>query len=255
MLNPVLKAIIIEDEPKAAQLLELMLIAVDPSTVVVDICYDLPSGVRSIKKLKPDIIFLDIEMPGYSGLRLLEFFDKDEVNFGIVFTTAFNNYAIKAFELSAIDYLLKPLQEDKLLESINKFRKRNVLSQPQQIAALKHNLQSTENRKIAIPVANGLEIIKVHDLVYFEAEGSYTKIHIRQQQPILVSKKLKYFEDLLLEDPMFIRCHRSYMVNLQSIKKFVKSDGGNLILEDGKVLPISVEKVEEIVTALNQLSH
>jgi two-component system LytT family response regulator len=255
MLNPVLKAIIIEDEPKAAQLLELMLIAVDPNTVVVDICYDLPSGVRSIKKLKPDIVFLDIEMPGYSGLRLLEFFDKDEVNFGIVFTTAFNNYAIKAFELSAIDYLLKPLQEDKLLESINKFRKRNAVSQTQQIAALKQNLQSTENRKIAIPVANGLEIIKLHDLVYFEAEGSYTKIHIRQQQALLVSKKLKYFEDLLGDDPMFIRCHRSYMVNLQSIKKFVKSDGGNLILEDGRTLPISIEKVEEIVAALNKLSH
>lgn len=254
MVLPVLKAIIIEDEPKAAQLLELMLIAVDPQTVVADICYDLPSGVRSIKKLKPDIIFLDIEMPSYSGLRLLEFFDKDEVNFGIIFTTAFNNYAIKAFELSAVDYLLKPLQEDKLLEAINKFRKRSASSQSQQIAALKQNLQSTENRKMAIPVANGLEIVKVHDLVYFEAEGSYTKIHIKHQQPILVSKKLKYFEDLLTEDPMFIRCHRSYIVNLQSIKKFVKSDGGTLILEDGKTLPISLDKVDEIVTALNKLS-
>ncbi len=248
-----IRAIIIEDEGKAAQLLELMLTNIDPSVVVVEKCKDLPSGVRSIKKNQPDIVFLDIEMPGYSGLQLLEFFNEDEIAFSIVFTTAFNDYAIKAFELSAIDYLLKPLQEDKLQHALDKHKKIKSSTNAKNIALLKHNLQSNLSRKIAIPVANGLEIVKVEDLNYFQAEGSYTKIFTRGKTPILVSKKLKYFEDLLEEDTSFIRCHRSYMVNIHSIKKYVKSDGGTLIIEDGAEIPISVDKTEEILKLLNNL--
>lgn len=248
-----IKAIIIEDEGKAAQLLELMLTNIDPNIVVVEKCKDLPSGVRSIKKNRPDMVFLDIEMPGYSGLQLLEFFNEDEIDFSIVFTTAFNDYAVKAFELSAIDYLLKPLQEDKLQHAIEKYKKIKLGSSAKNIALLKHNLQTNLSRKIAIPVANGLEIIKLEDLNYFQAEGSYTKIFTRGKPPILVSKKLKYFEDLLEEDSSFIRCHRSYMVNIHSIKKYVKSDGGALIIEDGAEIPISVDKTEEILKLLNNL--
>ncbi|MFY7651837.1 MAG: LytR/AlgR family response regulator transcription factor [Chitinophagaceae bacterium] len=247
-----IKAIIIEDEQKAAQLLELMLTNIDNTVMVIDKCKDLPTGVKSIKKNNPDIVFLDIEMPGYSGLQLLEFFNEEEVNFSIVFTTAFNDYAIKAFELSAIDYLLKPLQEDKLQNALEKFKRLKNHHSAKNLSVLKNNLNNNLSRKIAIPVANGLEIVKLQDLNYFQAEGSYTKIFLRNQTPILVSKKLKYFEDLLEEDPSFIRCHRSYIVNIHSIKKYVKSDGGMLVIEDGSELPISVDKTEEILTLLSK---
>jgi two-component system LytT family response regulator len=247
-----IKAIIIEDEQKAAQLLELMLTNIDSSVIIIDKCKDLPTGVKSIKKNNPDIVFLDIEMPGYSGLQLLDFFNEDEVNFSIVFTTAFNDYAIKAFELSAIDYLLKPLQEDKLQGALEKFKRLKNHHSSKNLSVLKNNLNNNLSRKIAIPVANGLEIVKLQDLNYFQAEGSYTKIFLRSQTPILVSKKLKYFEDLLEEDSSFIRCHRSYIVNIHSIKKYVKSDGGMLVIEDGSELPISVDKTEEILTLLSK---
>lgn len=248
-----IKALIIEDEQKAAEMLGIMLQRNQQDVEVVDKCSDLPSGVRSIRKYKPDLVFLDIEMPGYSGLQLLEFFNEDEIDFNIIFTTAFNDYAIKAFELSAIDYLLKPIQIDKLNASVDKFRRRQQkdIASLEKLKMLQQNLNGTL-RRIAVPVSSGVEIINLDDILYLQAEGSYTRIHLANEQPLTLSRNLKHFEDQLADDHHFFRSHRSFIVNTAYVKKVLKSDGGTLQLNNGASLPITPDRIEDLIGLISQ---
>jgi len=244
------KALIIEDEKKAADLLEKMLWECDPAIEIVQKCNDLPTGVRNIKKFHPDIVFLDIELPVYSGLQLLDFFNEDEIDFDIIFTTASNQHAIHAFEMSAIDYLLKPLQEEKLKHAIQKFRQQ-VSAWPKNIPILKQHLQGDEIKKIVVPVLNGYDFLSLSDIYCLKAEGSYTKIFLRNKESLLVSKNLKYFEDILSPSVHFIRTHRSYIANIRFAKKITRSDGWFLILQDETEIPIIAEKIDEILKIVN----
>ena len=246
-----IKAIIIEDETRAADMLQIMLQKNQPDVQVMDKCNDLPSGVRSIHKHQPDIVFLDIEMPGYSGLQLLEFFNEEEVQFSIIFTTAFNDYAIRAFELSAIDYILKPIQIDKLNAAIDKYKRRQQkdMVQAQKLLLLKQNL-SGNARRIVVPVSSGVEVVKLEEVVYLQADGSYTRLHLHNGQQMLISKNLRYFEELIGNDPCFYRNHRSYMVNTQFVKRVLKSDGGMIVLTDGQQLPVTSDKTDELIRLL-----
>lgn len=246
-----IKALIIEDEVKAAQLLEIMINKNNSDVDIIDKCADLPSGVRSIKKNKPDLVFLDIEMPGYNGLQLLEFFNEDEVNFEIIFTTAFNDYAIKAFQLSAIDYILKPIQIDKLNYAIEKFRKKQHkdLALFNKMQLLKSNI-SSENKRIAVPVVSGVEIIKLNDIIYLQANGSYCNIFLNDNSQLIVGKNLKYFEDLIADDKLFFRNNRSFLVNVSYIKKVLKSNGGEIILQNNASLPINTDRYDELVSLI-----
>jgi two-component system, LytTR family, response regulator len=248
-----IKALIIEDEQKAADMLATMLQRNQQDVEVLDKCNDLPSGVRSIRKFKPDLVFLDIEMPGYSGLQLLEFFNEEEVDFNIIFTTAFNDYAIRAFELSAIDYILKPIQIDKLNAAIEKFRRRKQkdLASFEKLKMLQQNLNGS-SRRIAVPVSSGIEIINLDDILYLQAEGSYTRIHLVNEQPLTLSRNLKHFEDQLSDDRNFFRNHRSYIVNTSYVKKVIKSDGGILQLNNGTSLPITPDRIDELIGLISQ---
>jgi two-component system LytT family response regulator len=245
-----IKAIIIEDEQRAASMLELMLQDLTSDIKVIDKCYDLPSGVISVKKNHPQLIFLDIEMPGYSGLQLFDFFDEDEINFDIIFTTAFNDYAIKAFEMSAVDYLLKPIQVEKLNKAVQKFLKKNN-SSFNNLSLLQKNLEINKTQKIIIQVGNSLEVLKVEEIKYFQAEGSYTKVFLKNEKHLMVSKNLRFFEDVLKSYPVFFRSHRSYIVNIYYVKKILKSDGGKIILEDGMDLPVSNEKIDQLIKVIS----
>jgi two-component system LytT family response regulator len=247
-----MKAIIIEDEQKAADLLEQMLMDISDSIEVVEKCYDLPSGVKSIKKNHPDIVFLDLELPVYSGLQLLEFFNEEEISFALIFTTASNQHAIQAFEMSAIDYILKPIQEEKLKTALQKCFKRKKISSAENISVLQQNMQSPEFKKIVVPVNNGFEIINLSDIMYFKAEGSYTNIFLSDKQSLMVSKNLKYFDDILESSYCFIRIHRSYMANIQYAKKILRNNGYFLVIDDSTQLPIINEKVEEIIKLINR---
>jgi len=246
-----IKAIIIEDEQMAADMLQIMIEKNHQDFSVLDKCNDLPSGVRSIKKHKPDIVFLDIEMPGYSGLQLLEFFNEEEINFSIIFTTAFNDYAIKAFELSAIDYILKPIQIDKLNAAIEKYRKKQQkdMAALQKLELLKQNLTGKE-RRIAVPISSGVEVLKLDEILYLQAEGSYTKVFLQNNLQLLVSKNLRYFEELIGDDKLFFRNHRSYLVNVHAVKKVLRSDGGIVILQNEMQLPITSERIDELIKLL-----
>lgn len=248
-----LTVIIIEDEQHAANLLESMLKDIDPSIQVLEKCGDLPGGVKSIKKNTPDIIFLDIELPVYSGIQLLDFFNPEEITFHIIFTTASNEYAVRAFEMSAADYLMKPIQEVKLRSAIEKILKRTVVTDGEILPVLKQNFQNDVNRKIVVPVTNGYEILNLKDICYLKAEGSYTQIFFASNANMLVSKNLKHFEFILAGLSNFIRIHRSFIVNIHFAKKILRKDGGTLFLENNNELPVADDKMQLILESLQKL--
>lgn len=243
-----IKSIIIDDEPKARVLLNAIVEQYCPKVSVEALCNDLPSGIKAIKKYKPDLIFLDIEMPGHSGLELLDFFDEEEVNFGIIFTTAYNEYALQAFKFSAIDYLLKPIQHTQLIEAIDRFSRKREQSQNQQLKALQGNLnvsKSWEDKRIVVPNGQNYKLLSPSDILMIKGEGSYSELYLQDGTRILASRNLKHFEEILFYIPYFFRTHKSYLVNLQTVIEFVKSDGGYLNIKGGLVAGISPEKVDE----------
>ena len=248
-----LRSIIIEDEQHAANLLEEMLHDIDPTIQIIEKCGDLPQGVKSIKRNMPDVVFLDIELPVYSGIQLLDFFNTEEITFHIIFTTAGNEYAVRAFEMSAVDYLMKPIQEEKLRIAIEKVSRKQTTPGIDILPVLKQNFQQGVNKKIVVPVANGFEILNLKDICYFKAEGSYTQIFFAGNTSMLVSKNLKHFEFILADVSNFIRIHRSFIANINFAKKILRTEGGILFLEDKKELPISDDKMDIILELLHKL--
>lgn len=238
-----IKAIIIDDELMARNLLKGMLEEYCPEVSVLDTCNDLPSGVKAIHKHKPDIVFLDIEMPGYSGLELLDFFNEDEINFSIIFVTAYNQYAVQAFKLSAVDYLLKPLEADELKKAVALYSKKNDLLN---YKVLKSNLTSNGSGKIALYGVSSITFVDLDEILFFEAEGSYTKVCMMEGKSIVTSKSLKHFETILQDNKDFFRCHKSFMVNINYISEYVKSSGGYLKVKQYE-LSISPDKVTPLL--------
>lgn len=246
------KALIIDDEEMARTLLQGMVAEYCNNVEVVDLCKDLPTGVKAIRKHKPDIVFLDIEMPGHSGLELLDFFDENEINFSIIFVTAYNHYAIQAFKLSAVDYLLKPIEVDDLKNAIALFEKsKNRFNE--NYSVLKENLKNTSVKKIALNTLNTTSFIETSDILFFQADGSYTKVFLKDNKTLTISKGLKNFEALFLDNPDFFRCHKSYIVNINYISNYVKSNGGYLIIDKTHEIGISFEKVEILLTKLGKI--
>ncbi len=245
-----MKAVIIDDEAKARRILEALLTEHCDEIEVVAMADDVPSGVKAINKEKPDVVFLDVEMPGYSGFQLLEFFD--QVDFEIIFTTAYSEHALKAFEVSAIDYLLKPIQIDQLTKAVKKLLNKGNQQSTEKINALKSNLKDNKISKIALPVADGFLFAKPDEILYLKAESSYTNIILSSAKTILVSKTLKEFEKLI-DHPHFMRVHRSYLVNLNHVKQFVKTDGGHLEMVNGDIVYFSKEKRDDLLQAFNTL--
>lgn len=246
----VLKAIIIDDEERARSSLKALLRDYCPAVELVDECSGVPEGVLAINRHRPQLVFLDIEMPEYSGFELLGFFR--DVDFEIVFVTAYNDYAIKAFDVSAVDYLLKPVDIDKLKAAVEKTQKKIGSHNMQaRIDLLKESYTAGQFNKIALPVAEGLLFVDTAEIVYLAADGAYTEVWLRNSSKILVSKKLKFFEDVLENRPNFFRSHRSYIVNINFIKKYNKADNA-LTLDNGKTIIISRDKKAEFE---GQLKH
>lgn len=244
------KAIIIDDEKAARTLLQAMIEKYCKDIEIVATCEDLPNGVKSIRKLKPDLVLLDIEMPGHSGLELLEFFNEDEVNFSIIFTTAYNNYAIQAFKLSAIDYLLKPIEREELIKSIERFKKHNNKND---FSILKENIQEAQPQKLALPTGSSVKFVNLSEVLFFKADGSYTHITLANGDKVMVSKPLKTYEELLENNKSFIRSHKSYIVNINHVTDLVKSEGGYLKVQNNYEVGLSPEKSEEVIELLNIL--
>lgn len=241
-----MKAIIIEDESRAQIYLKGILEMVAPKIIIAAICDDLPAGVIAIRKHKPDLVFLDIEMPKYNGLEIVNFFDEKEINFAIIFTTAYNQYAIQAFKTSAIDYLLKPIDPEELKNTLERYKiSQNSIYEKLTLAKQYLNKES----KIAIPDGNNLVMIPPSDIVYLKAENSYTQIVLNTGKKMVTSRFLKNFEESLKEHTQFFRCHKSYIINIEYIVSYSKSDGGTVLLENQIEIPVSSDKVEELLSS------
>lgn len=242
-----MKAIIIDDEARARTLLQRMLAEYCADVEVIADCGDLPSGVKAIRKMKPDVVFLDIEMPGYSGLELLDFFDENEITFSLIFVTAYNKYAIKAFKLSAVDYLLKPVEPSDLEQAMERLKKRTHKEKNGNISVLRENLKEDGLDKIAVPDANSIRFLKLDEILYFKADNTYTDIFFEDGSKLTISRTLKNIEDTLAGTPHFFRCHKSYIINTRFMTDYVKSDGGYLVIKSKHIIPLSPDKVHDLL--------
>lgn len=249
-----MKALIIDDEKKARQVLHILIEENCPKITQIFEAEDLLSGVELIKKEEPSIVFLDIEMPQHSGLEILNFIEKEVYNFEIIFTTAYSEYAIQAFQLSAIDYLLKPVRPSQVKDAVDKavsFLGNTQINK--RLSELKESLQNSNFKKIGLPNADGIKFVDFNDIISLEADGMYTKVSTLNDGTILVSKPLKFFVESLQKIKVFYRPHRSYLINLTHIKEYVKKDGGYILMGNNKAVSISKDKKEEFLTIVQNI--
>ena len=214
--------IIVDDESSARDVLENVLNTYFPSLTILEKCEDVTSAVESIKKHNPNLVFLDVQMPNYAGYEIINFFDK--IDFEIIFVTAYDNYAIKAFELSAIDYLVKPINREKLGLALSKLT--DKLENINKINDYQHLLESIKADKfdtIIIPELGNKRFVKLKDIVAVEAFGVYSIIHLADSKKITTSKTLKFIEGLFPKNNIFFRTHRSWLINLNMIENYNKS--------------------------------
>lgn len=249
-----MKAIIIDDEPKARNLLRKIVEDFCKNTSIIAEAETLPEGVKIIKNQKPDIVFLDIEMPEYNGTQIFDFFEKDEINFHIIFTTAYSDFAIQAFEMNAIDYLLKPMRPNKVKEAVQKVSEKmssqNISSQ---LSELKATFKTAMFDKIGLPVSDGILFVELKDVVLMEADGMYTKIYFKNMAGKVISKPLRFFVDALSNNSYFYRPHRSYLINIQHIKQFVRKDGNYIVMANEMIVSISKDKKDEFLEIVSSL--
>lgn len=216
-----INAIIVDDEESARNVLSNLITRFCPDIKIIDICSDVEEAVDAIKKHQPDVVFLDIEMPNYAGYELVSFFE--EVNFDIIFVTAYDQYAIKAFEISAVDYLLKPIEIDRLKDSVQKLSSRVTLKNNQEsYRALSENLKSNEVSKLVVRNNQGQSIVNTSDIIAIEAQDSYSCIYTKKEKH-LMSKNLKHFETILSKNTCFFRSHKSWLINTNKVKSYSKS--------------------------------
>ena len=250
-----INCIIIDDERKAREAFKKIIDRYfkDKLYVIAD-ANSVKDGVAAIHKFNPDIVFLDIEMPDENGLKIFEYFDK--VNFEVIFTTAFNQYAIDAIKYSALDYLLKPINFIDLKDAIKRYEvSSEVKSRNERIEVLLSNMNmgNTIKSKVALPTLSGYEMKKINEIVYCEGDQNYTKIHLIGDQQIMVSKTLKHIEELLPKE-VFFRIHKTYLVNMNYVEKYIRTDGHRVILDDGTQLDVANRRIDDFVTALTKKS-
>lgn len=249
-----MKALIIDDEKRARQVLHVLIEENCPKITQVFEAEDLLSGVELIKKEAPSIVFLDIEMPEHSGLEILNFIEKEVHNFEIIFTTAYSEYAIKAFQLSAIDYLLKPVRPSQVKDAVDKaiaFLGNSQINQ--RLIELKSSLQDSNFKKIGLPHGNGIKFVNFNDIIMMSADGMYTNVSTANDGVILVSKPLRFFVEALQKMKTFYRPHRSHLINLSYIKEYIKKDGGYIVMENDKSVSISNDKKDEFLTIVQNI--
>lgn len=216
-----LKAIIIDDEESARNVLSNLLANFCPTVDVIATCNNVTDGVEKINLHQPDVVFLDIEMPNYAGYELVSFFE--EVNFEIIFVTAYDQYAVKAFEISAVDYLLKPVEIKRLKESVSRLTGKINLANNTNYKTLTENLKDDAVSKLIVRQNGAQEVIATKNIIAIEAQEAYSNIHTTSGS-YLMSKNLKHFEYILENDSNFFRSHKSWIINLSHLLNFSKTN-------------------------------
>lgn len=249
-----IKSVIIDDSAQARKLLRLMLLELVPNIKCAGEAENVDEGLKLIEREQPDAVFLDIEMPGKTGLQLAEILLERNFKGNIVFTTAYNSHAIRAFRLSATDYLLKPIQEKQLSEAVAKLRsKKEQMNNFVKLQALACNLEKNQTKVLCLPLQEGNEYLPLEEIIYLEADGSYVRVNCLNGRNRLVSKNLKYFENALEQVPQFLRTHRSFIINMSYIAFHSRAEG-NLYLKNDVKIPISRERKQKVITILSGLS-
>lgn len=247
------RSIIIDDEASAREGLKLVLEKFCPDIEILASCSTPDDGLKSILSLKPDLVFLDVQMPHKSGFNLLE--ELGEFHFEVIFVTAFDRYAIKAIKFSALDYLLKPIDIDDLQKAVQKAKERIEQNSSRNsyvslLKNIKHPSQAIE--KLAIPSFDGVLFEPVDNIIYCEADRNYTSLTMKDNRKIIVSKTLKDFENML-SDSGFFRIHHAYLINMKHVKKYIKGDGGYVILEGDHHLDVSKRKKDAFMQMLHKI--
>ena len=244
-----IRAIVIDDEIHCRKTLGMLLKEYCPDVQVIDQCNDAESGLAAIQRLRPDLVFLDIEMPNMNGFQMLE--KIQEITFEIIFTTSYDQYAIKAIRFSALDYLLKPVEREELQRAVQKVADRLDHPTPQQLEILLQKIQQPASsfQRIALPTMEGLQMIALNSIISCASDSNYTLFLLKNKQKLIVSRPLKEIEEIL-EDYSFLRVHNSYLVNLNEIDKYIKGEGGYLVMTDGSTIDVSRSKKEMLLNKL-----
>jgi len=244
-------ALLVDDEKHCRDVLSLLLKRYCPGVHILAQCASGQEGQTAIDTLRPDLVFLDIEMPGMSGFEMLETCHYSA--FRVIFTTAFNEYAIKAIRHNALDYILKPIDKDELIRAVAKAEQALIAHAPTQIDQFLGYLHSQRaGDRIALPTMEGLQIIQSQEIYYCESDGGYTRFALRNGQIILISKTLKEVEEVL-ESKGFCRVHHSYLINLRYVQRYIRGDGGEVVMENNKTLPVSRNKKQEFLSLLEKI--
>lgn len=246
-----IKTLIVDDEFNAREFLEKLLHrSFSDKFLVLAKCESIDEAVIAIEKYNPELVFLDVQMPNKNGFELFK--EIKDVNFEVIFTTAHSEFAIDAIKCSALDYLLKPITAIDLLETIKKYdAKQNKAAQQDKLMLLLENIDTggSEFKKIAFPTESGFELIKTNSIIYCEADSNYCNINCLDGRKITLSKTLKYVEELLPSN-IFQRIHKSYLVNLNYVNRFNKTNELLVELTNGDILPVSVRQKEDFINAI-----
>lgn len=246
-----IKTILIEDEPASRQALETMVLEFCPELQLSGIAASVDRAEELIKAEQPDLVFLDIELPDGTGFDLLERFP--EPTFDIIFTTGYEKYAIRAFKTAAMDYLMKPIDPDELRSAVGRIMsKRKVSRKTDQYKVLMQNLKSGGNEQIALASQEGFLFVKIKDIIYCKGDGAYTYFFLRNEDKVTVSKNIGEFEELL-EDYGFFRVHKSYLINLNEMKKYIRGEGGYVVLSNNQTVDVSKRRKEAFMARLARI--
>jgi two-component system LytT family response regulator len=240
-----MKSILIDDEPRGISSLQRLLATHCPQVEIVDTCKRANEAIVSIEKNKPDLVFLDIAMPGKNAFEMLQEFQ--DIPFEIIFVTAYDQFTTQALHLSAVDYLLKPVEEDLLINAVKRAATRiSYKTGIKPLETLIHNMQQpavSQKMKLCIPSIRGFQVVKIQKIIYIEADSNYSNFHFTDRPLLCASKPLHEYADVL-EDCNFARVHKSYVVNLNHITEYIKGEGGYVIMSNGAEVEVSRRKKE-----------
>lgn len=251
-----IRTLLIDDEVKSCDVLSKILLNYCTDIEIAGAAHNVDEAYQLILEQKPDLVFLDIQMPGGDGFSLLEKFD--DINFHVIFVTAFDRFAVKAIKFSALDYLMKPVNIDEVIEAVNKYKKdllKNIPSQKDQLLFkyLLKNVNYSGKKMwdtIALPTSQAIVYVKLDDIIYVEADNNYSVFHLENKEKIMVSYTLKNYEELLC-DHHFMRVHNSHIINLKKVTKFIRGKSGYAEMSNGAQIEVSPRKKEDFLSQFN----
>jgi two-component system LytT family response regulator len=248
-----MRAILVDDEPDGIRTLKKLLELNCPEVEIVATCSSAADAISKLEEAKPELVFLDVRMPGGSGIDMLA--ELSEIDFEVIFVTAHDEYMLQALQFSAVDYLMKPVDEDRLKEAVQRVEERlKGKRNSRQGEILLHNINKVGyplEMRLCLPTQKGFTIVKLEEIIYCEAQRSYTIFRLVNNKSIIISKPL-FDYDKLLADTIFLRVHKSFLINLMHIKEYMRGEGGTVVMSDGMEVEISRRKKEQFLVKVKE---